>query len=249
MYRWLTSSTQAKLYDPLLQRLVQKLMKKNFFMLLYELKNLGCTVIHGNFNRVMVKTTKRDIEEAITHINFVVKTITENPLFKFISLSPQEYWKILLFKDYHNYAGIRESNDNSCDFNYNVCLHLPEGVRDKFKFIICEYVLKVYQFNQKHKHTLYQQVDDDLDFGQVQGFMDTAEGFEKEKDHKFISDLISEYFCQKLLTTVEKFAKWRDNIDLTDASDREEDGEMSDEQDRDFARQARHQELAKWEFP
>lgn len=86
MYRWLTSSTQSKLYDPLLHRLVQKLMKKNFFKLLYELKQLGCTVIHGNFHKLLVKTNKHDFEEAMTHINFVVKTINENPLFKYISM-------------------------------------------------------------------------------------------------------------------------------------------------------------------
>ena len=34
LYRWLSSSTQAKLFDPQLHRLVHKLMKKTFFQLL-----------------------------------------------------------------------------------------------------------------------------------------------------------------------------------------------------------------------
>lgn len=128
LYRWLTSSTKAKMYDPLLHRLVQKLMKKCFYKLLYELKQLGCIVIHGNFQRLFVKTNKRDLEEAMTHINFVTKTINENPLFRYINLTPNEFWKILLFKDYYNFAGIKESNPETVAFRYDVCLHLPEAV-------------------------------------------------------------------------------------------------------------------------
>ena len=85
-------------------------MKKNFFRLLYELKQLGCTVVHGNFHRLFIKTNKKDFEEAQTHISFVIRTINDNPLFKYINLHAQEYWKILLFKDYYNHAGIKESN-------------------------------------------------------------------------------------------------------------------------------------------
>lgn len=98
------------MYDPMLHRLVQKLMKKNFLKLLFELKQLGCTVIHGNFHRLFVQTTKRDFDEAETHINFVISKIQEKPLFKYISLQPTEYWKILLFKDAFNFVGIKESN-------------------------------------------------------------------------------------------------------------------------------------------
>ena len=31
IYRWLSSGNSSKMYDPLLHRLVHKLMKKNFF--------------------------------------------------------------------------------------------------------------------------------------------------------------------------------------------------------------------------
>ena len=31
VYRWLSSGIESKMYDPLLHRLVHKLMKKNFF--------------------------------------------------------------------------------------------------------------------------------------------------------------------------------------------------------------------------
>jgi DNA polymerase epsilon subunit 1 len=38
VYRWLSSGIASKMYDPLLHRLVHKLMKKNFFQLLHHLK-------------------------------------------------------------------------------------------------------------------------------------------------------------------------------------------------------------------
>ena len=38
VYRWLSSGIASKMYDPLLHRLVHKLMKKNFFQLLQHLK-------------------------------------------------------------------------------------------------------------------------------------------------------------------------------------------------------------------
>lgn len=239
------------MYDPLLHRLVQKLMKKNFYLLLYELKQLGCSVIHGNFHRIFVKTKKRDLEEAITHINFVVKTINENPMFKFISLNAQEFWKILLFKDYYNYAGIKESNPDVVDFKYDVSLHLPEAVQHKFKLTICEFILKVHQFNQKHKSELYLRDDDaDIEIEKIKDVMDTAEDFEKEKDHAFISNLISDYFCRKLLQLVDRFINYKLNVEQTDVSDGDDELRDSDEvEERAIAKQRRLEELAKWEFP
>jgi hypothetical protein len=196
------------MYDPLLHRLVQKLMKKNFFLLLYHLKELGCTVIHGNFHRLFVKTTKRDLEEVVTHINFVIKTINENSMFKYIMLQPSEYWKILLFKDYYNYAGIKESNPDVVDFKYDVCLHLPEAVQQKFKLTICEFVLKVHQENLKRVNQ-HHVAEFDANFEPIKNFMDTTDGFEKEPDHEFVHKLITEHFCRKLLETVDRFDRYQ----------------------------------------
>lgn len=47
LYRWLTSS--SKLYDPLLHRMIHKMMSKNFYWLLSRFKTLGCQVIYGSF--------------------------------------------------------------------------------------------------------------------------------------------------------------------------------------------------------
>jgi len=46
-YRWLTST--SKLYDPLLHRMVFKMMQKNFYFLLARLRKLGCQVVYVSF--------------------------------------------------------------------------------------------------------------------------------------------------------------------------------------------------------
>ena len=77
VYRWITNPS-SKLYDPLLHRLVHKLMKKSFLKLLHEFKKFGCEIVHADFNKVWLHTKKRDFEEAQNHINFVIKKIKES---------------------------------------------------------------------------------------------------------------------------------------------------------------------------
>jgi len=113
--RWLTSPS-AKLYDPLVHRLVHKLMKKSFLRLLQQFREYGCEIVHADFNKVWLHTRKRDFEEAQNHVNFVVKKISENSMFEYLELVPTEYWRVLLFKDSYNFSGIRESNKEQCYF-------------------------------------------------------------------------------------------------------------------------------------
>ena len=72
VYRWLTNPA-SKLYDPLLHRLVHKLMKKSFLKLIHAFKQFGCEIVHADFNKVWLHTGKRDFEEAQNHINFVIR--------------------------------------------------------------------------------------------------------------------------------------------------------------------------------
>lgn len=58
----------------------------------------------------MIHTERDTFEEAENFINFVIHTIKQNPMFSFIQMTPNEYYKILLFKDIYNYGGIKESN-------------------------------------------------------------------------------------------------------------------------------------------
>ena len=127
VYRWITDPS-SKLYDPLLHRLLHKLMKKSFLQLLHYFKQFGCEIVHADFNKVWLHTGKRDYEDAQTHIDFVIKKIKEKDMFQYLDLIPEEFWRILLFKDSHNFGGVKESVNNRCTTVWNISKHLPEAL-------------------------------------------------------------------------------------------------------------------------
>ena len=52
-YRWI-SDPNSKLYDPSLHKVIHNFIKKVFWQLLAELKNLGSTIVYANFNKVFL---------------------------------------------------------------------------------------------------------------------------------------------------------------------------------------------------
>lgn len=129
VYRWLSSPKSSKLYDPLLHRLVHKLMKKNFISLLRKLKTLGCKVIYGSFHKLFVYTDRQTLAEAQSHISFVTENIAREDLFAFLKLQPVEFWRILLFKDAFNYAGVNETSPSEVISRLDIVQHLPQATR------------------------------------------------------------------------------------------------------------------------
>lgn len=92
------------------------------------MKQLGCQVVFGSFHKLIVATRKETFAEAERHINFVLTTIEGQDKFRNIKITPVEYWKILLFKDKYNFAGIKESDPDKIKVDYDVMNHLPEAV-------------------------------------------------------------------------------------------------------------------------
>lgn len=192
LYRWISSPAESKLYDPLLHRLIHKLMKKNFFQLLYRLKELGCNVIFANFHKVIINTERTTVDAAENFIAFVLETIKQKPLFAFIQLTPVEYWRILLFKDWYNYGGIKEgSGEKKVVAKWDVALHLPEAVQRKFLLTVSEFILKVFRYNQKlmaQEQSGIPMEEELIEGGgnqedKVVSYMDAVEDFKKGKDH------------------------------------------------------------------
>jgi len=209
LFRWLSSPAEAKLYDPLLHRLVHKLMKKNFFMLLQSLKLLGCKVIYASFHKVIIHTERTSLDEAENFIKFVLHTIKQNPLFTYINLMPSEYWSVLLFKDAFNYGGVQEQagSNRMVTQKWDVALHLPPAIQKKFSLVVGEYILKVYKHNLKLRAqgvtTLAGEEENQVETAKAMNYMDSVDDQKKERDHDFIERLISEYFSRKLLTMIE----------------------------------------------
>jgi len=80
-----------------------------------------------------VTTDKINYEEASTHLNFVIETIQAQSMFKYITLTPNEFYSILLYKDMYNFGGIKESVPDLVSAKWDIAHHLPEAVQNKFR--------------------------------------------------------------------------------------------------------------------
>lgn len=105
-YRWLRSP-KALLYDPALLRTLQNLMKKLFLQLVAEFKRLGCTIVYANFNKIVICSKKKSVEDAIANVEFVVTSIRNKELFHSLEITYRQCWEHLVWLDAANFAGIQ----------------------------------------------------------------------------------------------------------------------------------------------
>lgn len=54
-------------------------------------------------------------------------------MFKYITLTPNEFYSILLYKDMYNFGGIKESVPDLVSAKWDIAHHLPEAVQNKFR--------------------------------------------------------------------------------------------------------------------
>lgn len=106
MYRWICSE-QSKLFDPILMRSVQELMKKLLLNLVAELKKLGATVLYADTSSIVLATEKHGMREAMGYTDYILETVRKKDLFQWLSLAPCKAWHTLLFYDKYNYLGVQ----------------------------------------------------------------------------------------------------------------------------------------------
>ncbi|TRY87471.1 hypothetical protein DNTS_035299 [Danionella cerebrum] len=105
-YRWLRSPSSL-LYDPALHRTLLNMMKKIFLQLVAEFKRLGSSVIYGNFNRLILCTKKRRIDDAIAYVEYITNSIHSKEIFHSLSITFSRCWEFLLWMDPANYGGVK----------------------------------------------------------------------------------------------------------------------------------------------
>ncbi|KAL8180571.1 UNVERIFIED_CONTAM: hypothetical protein K2H54_028004, partial [Gekko kuhli] len=105
-YRWLHSPTSL-LYDPALHRTLHNMMKKLFLQLVAEFKRLGSSVVYANFNRIILCTKKRRIEDALAYVEYITNSIHSKEIFHSLTISFSRCWEFLLWMDPANYGGIK----------------------------------------------------------------------------------------------------------------------------------------------
>ncbi|XP_076845905.1 DNA polymerase epsilon catalytic subunit A [Brachyhypopomus gauderio] len=105
-YRWLRSPSSL-LYDPALHRTLLNMMKKLFLQLVAEFKRLGSSVVYGNFNRIILSTKKRRIDDAIAYVEYITNSIHTREIFHSLSITFSRCWESLLWMDPSNYGGVK----------------------------------------------------------------------------------------------------------------------------------------------
>ncbi|XP_064211685.1 DNA polymerase epsilon catalytic subunit 1 isoform X2 [Tribolium castaneum] len=154
-YRWLRAP-KALLYDPALLRTLQNLMKKLFLQLVAEFKRLGCTIIYANFNKIVICSKKKSVEDAMENVEFVVTSIRNKELFHSLDISFRQCWETLVWLDPANYAGVQgklpedlreegneeEKGQSNIVMSWNLAQRLPEagGCRTNFSAVIAGYI-------------------------------------------------------------------------------------------------------------
>ena len=111
IYR-LLSDSDTLLYDPSLHRIAHALMKSTFIHLLGELQRLGCSIVHGSFNRVTLVTNKISLADAEEYVNFVLSTVRrrasglsgDGDALARVSLHPRQYHSHFVFLDEFNFG-------------------------------------------------------------------------------------------------------------------------------------------------
>ncbi|MFT7808498.1 DNA polymerase epsilon catalytic subunit A isoform X1 [Arapaima gigas] len=128
-YRWLCSPSSL-LYDPALHRTLHNMMKKVFLQLVAEFKRLGSSVIYGNFNRILLCTKKRRIDDGISYVEYITNSIHSREIFHSLSISFSRCWEFLLWMDPTNYGGVKGKLPSSILYQEDGKVHKNKGAED-----------------------------------------------------------------------------------------------------------------------
>ncbi|XP_069943556.1 DNA polymerase epsilon catalytic subunit A [Cherax quadricarinatus] len=105
-YRWLRDSSSL-MYDPALHRILYTHMHKLFLHLVAEFKRLGSIIVFANFNKIVLCTKKRRVDDAIAYVQYIVNSIRGKELFHSIDISFSQCWEYLMWLDPANHGGIK----------------------------------------------------------------------------------------------------------------------------------------------
>ena len=159
-YRWLKSPTSL-LYEPGLCRMIHKLMKKIFVQFIAEFKRLGANIVYASFNKLVICTRKKKIEDALSYSEFILSSIHNKDLFHYVGLEHVQCWEYLLWMDTSNYGGVLlettqselVSEERKLDMQWNLLDFLADepDYKQMFSRLLGEHITEIYT----HAHEEY----------------------------------------------------------------------------------------------
>jgi DNA polymerase epsilon subunit 1 len=117
LVRWVEAPASC-LYDRHLHYYIQMMSKKAMQQLITDFRRVGSHVVFASPTRLLLQTSKQEVENAYAYSQYVLKSIQQKPLFHFLGLEVRDYWDILLWYDAYNYGGkgtqvVTETTDHS----------------------------------------------------------------------------------------------------------------------------------------
>ena len=166
--RWaVAEGSHGALYEPLVHYTLAKLMEKVFRQLVDQLRRLGCRVVHASYANLIIATGKHDLPSALAFADYVVSTVRGKDLFEWVDLQRVEMYHCLVFRDVHNYGGVRILRDGERERlmledggaqrfrdagdgtqiiidneHWNLANYLPDVVRSQFLLIVSEFMYR-----------------------------------------------------------------------------------------------------------
>lgn len=159
IYRWLQNS-KALLHDPYLTNMVYNLMQKVFARLLITIRKLGISIIHATFNKLVLKTPKESIQDAIEHIQLLQNFVHKQRLFSWITIHPTRYWSHLLWVDGSNYSGIllhdgtEICSEPLVDGYWSIAKYASPKVGEYFTNLIQDYIFNIFKDELKFSRSI-----------------------------------------------------------------------------------------------
>jgi DNA polymerase epsilon subunit 1 len=147
LVRWVEAPASC-LYDRHLHYYIQMMSKKAMQQLITDFRRVGSQVVFASPTRLLLQTSKQEVENAYAYSQYILRSIQQKPLFHFIGLEVKDYWDILLWYDSYNYGGVGTSTvtadtDNSkleTVVHWQISQFLPVPLQEVFDDWIINFI-------------------------------------------------------------------------------------------------------------
>ncbi|KAF2838494.1 DUF1744-domain-containing protein [Patellaria atrata CBS 101060] len=146
LVRWV-ESPGSFLYDRALHYYVQMMSRKALQQLMTDFRRVGSHIVFASSSRLLLQTTKAEVGNAYSYSQYILQTVKNKPLFKFLDLDIKEYWDYLAWYDEFNYGGkgcqqVVAAEEQTLDtiMHWQLSTFLPQPLQIQFHDWVVEFI-------------------------------------------------------------------------------------------------------------